>query len=193
MIAFSAQYDRALALAAQAHATQLRKGTPIPYVAHVVHVSVLLIRHGFTEDIAIAGLLHDVVEDQDISLERIESEFGAEVARIVEAVSERKSVAGVELPWEQRKAEKLAHLRAGGPSVAAVKAADGIHNVRSVIADIGALGPALWARFKRGPVAMLGYYQATADGVRGWLGDHAIVIELEAAVDELAALIARGT
>ena len=58
----------------------------------------------------------------------IAAEFGDDVARLVEAVSETKSADGAELPWEQRKAEKLAHLQAGGPDVAALKAADAIHN-----------------------------------------------------------------
>lgn len=191
MHTFSPRYDRALTFAAQTHAPQLRKGTPIPYVAHVVHVSVILIRHSFGEDIAIAGLLHDVVEDQDVPISQIESMFGPNVARIVAAVSERKAENGVELPWEQRKAEKLAQLRTGGPDVAAVKAADAIHNARSIIADYGELGPALWERFKRGPEATLGYYQAILESVRGWLGDHAIAQELDETVAELAVLISR--
>ena len=185
MLAFSSRYDAALALAARAHRNQLRKGTDLPYIAHPVHVSIILIRHGFGEDLAIAGLLHDVVEDTDTSLDLIAAEFGADVARLVEAVSETKSADGAELPWEQRKAEKLAHLVAAGPDVAALKAADAIHNLRSIIADLQSVGPALWDRFKRGPGPTLGYYQAILDPVRAKLGAHPIVAELADAVAEL--------
>src|SRR5262249_38079434 len=154
---------------------------------HPVHVSVILIRHRFGEDLAIAGLLHDVVEDCGVPLEQIAAGFGAEVARLVEAVSETKAAGGVDLPWEQRKAEKLAHLHAGGPDVAGLKAADAIHNVRSIIADHGRIGVEIWGRFKRGAEQTVGYYQAILEGVRPKLGDHPIVVELAAAVEELAA------
>jgi (p)ppGpp synthase/HD superfamily hydrolase len=186
MQAFSFRYDAALALAARAHRDQLRKGTDLPYIAHPVHVSIILIRHGFGEDLAIAGLLHDVVEDTDTSLDLIVAEFGVDVARLVAAVSETKSADGAELPWEQRKAEKLAHLQAAGPDVAALKAADAIHNLRSIIADIQSAGLAVWDRFKRGPGPTLGYYYAILDPVRMKLGAHPIVAELEDAVADLA-------
>lgn len=189
MAAFSSRYDAALMLAARAHREQLRKGTDIPYIAHVVHVSVILIRHGFDEEIAIAGLLHDVVEDCDVPLDRLADAFGARVAGLVEAVSEQKSADDVELPWEERKEYKLAHLRAGGPDVAALKAADAIHNVRSISADLRQVGAAVWERFKRGPQPTLGYYRAILAGVREKLGDHPIVVELADAVEELAALV----
>ncbi|HEU5097991.1 MAG TPA: HD domain-containing protein [Roseiflexaceae bacterium] len=185
MQAFSPRYDAALAFAARAHRNQLRKGSDLPYFAHPVHVSIILIRHGFGEDLTIAGLLHDVVEDTDTPLQAIAAEFGDDVARLVEAVSETKSVDGAELPWEQRKAEKLAHLRSGGPDVAALKAADAIHNVRSIVADLRNAGPSVWDRFKRGPTPTLGYYHAILDGVHAKLGGHAIVAELEQAVAEL--------
>jgi (p)ppGpp synthase/HD superfamily hydrolase len=186
MNAYSARYDAALALAARAHRDQVRKGTDLPYIAHVVHVSVILIRHGFGESLAIAGLLHDVVEDCDVSLATIAAAFGDEVAHLVEAVSETKALDGAALPWEQRKAEKLAHLQAGGPDVAALKAADAIHNARSIAADLRTAGAAVWDRFKRGPQPTLAYYRAILDGVRTKLGDHPIVAELDAAVAELA-------
>jgi (p)ppGpp synthase/HD superfamily hydrolase len=185
MNAFSPRYDAALALAARAHREQLRKGTDLPYIAHPVHVSVILIRHGFGEDLAIAGLLHDVVEDTDTSLTLIAAEFGDDLARLVEAVSETKAANGAELPWEQRKAEKLAHLHSAGPDVAALKAADAIHNLRSISADLRNAGPAVWERFKRGPEPTLGYYYAILDSVRSKLGTHPIVAELADAVAEL--------
>ena len=185
MSGFSARYDAALILAARAHRNQIRKGTDIPYIAHVVHVSLILVRHGFGEDLAIAGLLHDVVEDCDVPLDSVRGQFGDEVARLVEAVSETKALDGAELPWEQRKEEKLAHLRAGGPDVAALKAADAIHNVRSILADLALVGPAVWDRFKRGPEPTLGYYRSILAGVREKLGAHPIAQELAAAVEEL--------
>ena len=186
MYAFSPRYDAALALAARAHRDQLRKGTDLPYIAHPVHVSIILMRHGFGEDLAIAGLLHDVVEDTDIALPTIAAEFGDDVAHLVERVSETKSADGVELPWEQRKAEKLAHLQSAGPDVAALKAADAIHNARTIAADLRRVGPDFWARFKRGQEQTLGYYYAIEDGVRAKLESHPIVAELEDAVADLA-------
>lgn len=185
MQGFSPRYDAALALAARAHRDQLRKGTDLPYIAHPMHVSVILLRHGFGEDLAIAGLLHDVVEDCDVSVEEIRHQFGDTVARLVAAVSETKAADGAELPWEQRKAEKLEHLRAGGPDVAALKAADAIHNLQSILHDLDTLGDALWARFKRGPAPTLGYYGAIRAGVQAKLGAHPIAAELADAVAEL--------
>ncbi len=185
MNAFSARYDAALALAARAHRDQLRKGTDLPYITHPAHVSIILIRHGFGEDLVVAGLLHDVVEDTDTSLALIAAEFGDAVAQLVEAVSETKSADGAALPWEQRKAEKLAHLQAAGPDVAALKAADAIHNLRSIIADLRSAGPAVWDRFKRGPEPTLGYYHAILDAIREKLGTHPIVAELADALAEL--------
>jgi (p)ppGpp synthase/HD superfamily hydrolase len=192
MTGFSARYDAALALAAVAHRSQLRKGSDLPYIAHPVHVSVILMRHGFGEDLTIAGLLHDVVEDTEIPLAAIAGEFGPEVARLVEAVSETKTANGEELPWEQRKAEKLAHLLASGPDVAALKAADAIHNARSIVADLARSGPNVWARFKRGPEQTVWYYQEIYDGVRSKLGEHPIAAELGEAVQALAAAHAGG-
>jgi (p)ppGpp synthase/HD superfamily hydrolase len=185
MSGFSPRYDAALALAARAHRNQIRKGTDLPYIAHVVHVSVILIRHGFGEELAIAGLLHDVAEDCDVPIERIATDFGADVARLVEAVSETKALDGAELPWEQRKAEKLAHLRAGAADVAALKAADAIHNARSIAADLRSDGPSVWDRFKRSQEQSIAYYQAILDGVRAKLADHPIVAELADAVAAL--------
>lgn len=192
MAGFSARYDAALTFAARAHRNQVRKGTDIPYIAHPVHVSVLLIHHGFGEDLAIAGLLHDVVEDCGVPIERIADEFGPEVARLVEAVSETKAIDGVELPWEERKNTKLAHLRDGGPDVAALKAADALHNARAIIADYRQVGPEVWARFKRGPAQTLWYYQEVLEGVRAWLGEHPLARELAAAVEELAREVMEG-
>jgi (p)ppGpp synthase/HD superfamily hydrolase len=189
MHAFSARYDAALKLAARAHRDQLRKGTDVPYIAHPVAVSIILVRHGFPEELAIAGLLHDVVEDCDVPLEEVAAAFGPEVARLVEAVSETKAAGGVERPWEERKAEKLAHLRAGGPDVAALKAADALHNARSVLADLAEVGPAVWSRFKRGAVPTLWYYREVLAGVRLSLAGHPLADELAAAVDELAAAV----
>jgi (p)ppGpp synthase/HD superfamily hydrolase len=103
MTAYSDRYQAALILAAHAHRTQERKGSDVPYIVHPVQVSVILLRHGFAEDVAIAGLLHDVVEDQDVPLARIEADFGPEVAEMVAALTERKREGDVQRPWEARK------------------------------------------------------------------------------------------
>lgn len=189
MSAYSPRYDAALALAARAHRAQLRKGTDLPYIAHPVYVALILERHGFGETLAIAGLLHDVVEDTDVPLDAIRAEFGDEVATLVAAVTETKAANGQELPWEQRKAEKLQRLHESGPDVAALKAADALHNSQSIIRDLRSAGAAVWQRFKRGPEQTLAYYAGIADGVRAKLAGHPLAVELDSAVDVLRQVI----
>lgn len=183
--AFSRQYEQALQFAARAHRQQVRKGTDIPYIVHAVHVSVILLRHGFGEDVVIAGVLHDVVEDCDVAPQELEVLFGAEVARLVEAVSERKRFGGAERSWEERKTEAIAGLRNGDSKIAALKAADALHNIHSIITDLGLVGAAVWQRFKRGPAQMLWYYREILAAVRSALGDHPIVVELARAIADL--------
>jgi (p)ppGpp synthase/HD superfamily hydrolase len=185
MEGYSERYEAALALAASAHQDQARKAGAEPYVVHVVHVSVILLRHGFAEDVAIAGLLHDVVEDQDIPLDEIEAGFGPAVAQMVAVLTERKEEDGQERPWEDRKREALAHLERAGREAAAVKAADTLHNVRSLALALRRDGPSIWQRFKRGPAETLWYYRSVAELVRRRLGPHPLAAELEAAVASL--------
>ena len=192
MEAYSERYEAALALAARVHREQTRKGSDIPYIVHLAHVSVILIRHGFAEDLAIAGLLHDAVEDQDLPLADIEAGFGPAVAAIVSALTERKHEDGVERPWETRKREALHQLRRAGPDAVAVKAADALHTVRSLLAGLEEEGPALWDRFSRGADQSFWFYDRVAEIVRERLAEHPLADELDRAVDALEVAIAAG-
>jgi len=185
MEAYSERYEAALALAASAHLDQARKAGGEPYIVHVVHVSVILLRHGFSEDVAIAGLLHDVVEDQGVPLAQIEAGFGPAVAEMVAALTERKREGDQERPWEDRKREALAHLDRASREAVAVKAADTLHNARSLALALRRDGPSAWRSFKRGPSETLWYYRSVAAAVRRRLGAHTLAAELEAAIASL--------
>jgi (p)ppGpp synthase/HD superfamily hydrolase len=192
MQGYSDRYEAALVLAARAHRDQLRKGSDIPYVVHVFHVSAILLRYGFPEDVAIAGLLHDVVEDQEIPLARIESAFGPAVAEMVHALSEKKTEGGETRPWETRKQELLDQLRQAKPQTAAIKAADTLHNSRRMAADLRREGPEIWRFFSRGPQQSLWYYGSVVAIVRQHLGAHPLADELVAAVQDLELAIAES-
>ena len=133
----------------------------------------------------IAGLLHDVVEDQNIPLVQIEAQFGLAVATIVAALTEQKSEGDRERPWEVRKQEKLERLQHGSLEVAAVKAADVLHNVHSLQAGLREEGSALWRSFKGSPRRLLQYYRDVAEIVRQWLGAHPLVDELDETIHDL--------
>src|SRR5215475_11329939 len=81
----SETYDRALVYAAGLHRDQVRKGSRVPYIAHLLSVSSRVISAGGTEVQAIAGLLHDAAEDQggQATLRVIRERFGPDVAQIV--------------------------------------------------------------------------------------------------------------
>ena len=190
MPAYSERYDEALALAARAHRHQTRKGSDVPYLVHPVHVSVILLRHGFPGDVAIAGLLHDVVEDQGIPLSDIEAGFGHAVANMVAVLTERKRENGIERTWVTRKQEALDQLKEAGPDAVAVKAADLLHNTRTLARQLHRQGPSAWSHYSRGPDDSLWYARSVASIVRDLLGAHALVDELDNAINHLQHIIA---
>jgi len=189
----TSRFQQAFALASQVHATQLRKGTAIPYLAHVMSVAALVLEAGGTEDTAIAALLHDAVEDSadGAAMEsRIRGQFGRHVAGIVLACSDTVAVPGQPKPrWRQRKQTYLNHLRAEtDPGVFLVSACDKLHNARSIVADLRTIGPAVWDRFSESdPAAQLWYYQSLADTYAGHIPPP-LLGELERVIGEMRSL-----
>jgi (p)ppGpp synthase/HD superfamily hydrolase len=197
-MALSQRFDEALVYAARAHAAQTRKGTEIPYLAHLLAVAALAIEHGASEDEAIAALLHDAVEDQGGAARRADLRwrFGDAVTAIVDGCSDTD--VEPKPPWRERKESYLAHLRAASPAVRFVSACDKLHNLRSLIADYAELGDALWARFNAPRAEQLWFFRALAAALaaRPDAEEHPglarVVAALASAVAELEALIAHG-
>jgi len=187
---FSTAYEEALRLAVVAHRQQKRKGNGLPYIIHPIHVSVILLRHGFSTEAAIAGLLHDVVEDQDYELAEITQQFGPRVGEMVDILSERKrNDRGERRPWVVRKRETIERMETASRETMAVKAADTLHNAHSFSEDLRREGAELWRHFNRGPQHQLDYYRSIVELSEKHLGRHPLVEELIGAVDRLAQAI----
>ena len=142
------------------HASQKRKGTPIPYVAHLLGVASIAIEYGASEDEAIAALLHDAVEDQGgpATREVVRRRFGEQVIAIVDGCTDADTQPKPE--WRPRKEAYIDHLPGASHSVHLVSAADKLHNVRSILRDYRVIGEELWGRFKGGRDGTLWYYRA---------------------------------
>jgi len=157
------RFDEAVALACELHAGQVRKSTDIPYVAHLLAVTALVLEDGGDEDEAIAALLHDAVEDQGgaATLREIRRRFGSRVADIVQACSDTDVIP--KPPWRERKEAYVAHLH--DPALPAgalrVSLADKLHNARAILFDLRA-GEDVFARFNAGRDDVLWYYDALA-------------------------------
>ena len=164
------RFDAALKLASDLHREQMRKSTMIPYISHLMAVSALVLENGGTEDEAIAGLLHDAVEDQGgkATLDLIRLEFGPVVADLVSALSDTDQTP--KPPWRERKEQYLHHLEDAPMSVLRVSAADKLHNVRSMVRDYRAFGEELWNRFSAPAADQIWYYRSLADVFRRRLG-----------------------
>lgn len=187
------RFQRAFALASEVHARQLRNGTRIPYVAHVMSVAALVLEHGGGEDAAISGLLHDAVEDSEdgaAAEARIRAEFGGHVADTVLGCSDAAGIPGqAKPPWRERKEAYLRRLAASpNRDVLLVSACDKLHNARSIVADLRATGPAMWERFTvTDPAQQLWYYQSLAACYPGRVPP-ALADEVTRTVNEMRAL-----
>ena len=179
------RFDEALQYASELHRTQTRKGGDIPYLGHLLSVASLVIEGGGTEDQAIAGLLHDAVEDQGGApiLAEIREKFGEHVAKIVEECSDTDEVP--KPPWKNRKQTYITHLDDASDATILVSLADKVDNARAILRDHRLERNELWQRFSQNdPQEHLWYYESLLKVFRArnetWLVD-----ELERVLQEL--------
>lgn len=156
------RFDDAMTYAHEAHRTQIRKGSGIPYVSHLLAVAARVIEDGGDEDEAIAALLHDAVEDRGgaARLVEIRARFGETVADLVDACSDTDQ--HPKPPWIDRKTLYLEHLEHASAGALRISAADKLHNATATLRELRDQGPALWQRFNATRDQLLWYYASVA-------------------------------
>ena len=180
------RFERAFLFAAEKHAGQVRKASTTPYIAHLMGVASLALEFGGDEDISIAALLHDVVEDCGgaAMLREVKRRFGTRVAKIVDGCTDSDTFP--KPPWRERKENYLRHLKSADADTRLVSAADKLNNVRSILSDYREVGESIWERFNGRREGTLWYYRALLkEFQRG--KPNRLVREFELAVRELEA------
>ncbi len=150
---------RAIEFAAKAHSGQCRKGTQIPYIIHPLNVAKILIENQCEDRIVVAGLLHDTLEDTDVTYADIRKHFGEEIARLVAAASEPDKSD----MWENRKQQTIDHLKEASVDALVVECADKLDNIRAIAEDYAKLGESVWTRFARPKESQSWYYRSLAE------------------------------
>ncbi len=145
---------KAIEYAAVMHRNQYRKGTDVPYIVHPMEVLQILTANGCSSDVQIAGVLHDVVEDTDATIEDIEALFGTDIAALVQSDTEEKS-----LCWTDRKERALSRLKTQPLAARQLLCADKLSNIKSVYNDLRIVGTNVWSRFKGSPSQTEWYYR----------------------------------
>lgn len=174
--------EKATLVALKAHATQVRKSDGSPYVVHPIMVAHLLARHGFSDTVTAAAVVHDVLEDTDVSREELTAALGEEVVRIVRGVSEDTT-----LPWEERKERYAEVIGQSDASVKAVSIGDKIHNLESLLEAYEKQGPAMWKKFNRGKEKKLWFEELMLSTFRTtW--EHPLIDQYEALVARMRTL-----
>jgi GTP pyrophosphokinase len=177
--------------------TEFRKGTRIPYMAHLLGVASLVMGEAggpipVTEDMVIAAILHDTAEDHggQRTLDDVQEKFGSNVARMVEGLSDTLAEDHDKKEgWEARKTAYLARLRTEPEDVLVISAADKLYNAKAILDDLKEIGPAVWVRFKRGPKEQLWYFHSLLEVFQPRLKSR-MVAELKRVVDEISYLVA---
>ena len=194
------RYIDAIAYAARKHGDHLRKGTATPYLSHLLSVSALVMETGGDEDLCIAALLHDAVEDcggMPVA-DEIRARFGDKVAKIVLGCSDSTTADPEDKDdkndinaWRKRKVAYISHARTASRDVRHVSCADKLHNARCILADYRLQGDRLWTRFKANADGVLWYYRSLIEVFgQGEAPPH--LSELGRVVEELGARIEAG-
>ena len=166
----SPRFRHAFEYAATLHAADLRKGSRIPYLSHLLDVCAIVMRYGGNEDAVVAALLHDAAEDHGgyPRLVDIQRNFGKAVAAIVEECTDSTNT--LKESWEVRKKNYVKHLPQASRGGLLVSAADKLSNVRAILADHYVIGDEVYKRFKRPKRRTLWYYNALSKAFTAHLG-----------------------
>ncbi|WP_143962806.1 HD domain-containing protein [Litoribacter populi] len=158
----------AIIFACKAHEGHFRKGTNIPYVSHLTNVMKILLEYGYDEEVAVAGLLHDTVEDTPVTIEEVEQAFGLRVAQLVKGATEPSKLyqqeGEEEAPWKERKSHTIDYVaREKDEAVLALALADKLDNIRAITRDYRRVGEAIWDRFNAPYEQQNWYYYSLAE------------------------------
>ena len=172
---YSQKIQKAIRFSVKTHEVyqkQKRKGKDIPYITHPLIVGLILARAGANEDVVIAGIIHDTIEDsvpeKKVTKAMITERFGDTVAGIVDDVTEQNK----DLPWEERKKKALEHVETLGNESLLVKSADLISNISEIIADHQTEGDEIFQRFNAPKEKIVRHYQNMINAVTSrWPGN----------------------
>ena len=186
------RFLKAFLFAVEKHAGQVRKASTTPYIAHLMGVASLALEFGGDEDMSIAALLHDVVEDCGGAAMRqeVKRRFGTRVAKIVDGCTDSDTFP--KPPWRERKENYLRHLKRADADTRLVSAADKLNNVRSILSDYRVVGESIWERFNGRREGTLWYYRALVQEFKRGKANR-LIRELELAVQELEERAKAGT
>ena len=185
-------YD-AVALVFELHGRDARKGTNIPYLAHLLGVCALVQQDGGDDDEGIAALLHDALEDKAhlINADAIEQRFGARVRHLVQMATDTEpdwDGTGVKREWTGRKQAYIEHLRGCGPADVRVSLADKVYNLGAILRDHGRIGDEIWLRFNANINGIFWYYSSLAAAYHQIGVTSKLLAELDALVADFAQL-----
>ena len=174
----------AIEFAVHAHCGHFRKGTRTPYIFHPLNVARMLLESGCSEEVVVAGILHDTLEDTPIALEDIQTRFGEDVANLVYLVSEPDKLD----TWENRKKHTLMSLESASKEVLLIALADKLDNILSIQRVLEQDGDVVWSRFNRPKNAQAWYYQNLVDVFRRCVTEEpglSLFLKLQAGVDQV--------
>ena len=152
----------ALAFALEAHGHQKRKGKDVPYASHLLQVAGHVLEYGGDAELAVAGLLHDVLEDcEGVDAADMRARFGDRVANVVDDCTDllEEDTPGKKSDWYLRKHKYLTHLSQASRDTQLVAACDKLHNLQNLLVDLRFHGPETLERFSATPPQTLWYYQ----------------------------------
>ena len=152
---FSSKIYKAINIAAHLHDGQERKGDGLPYIVHPFAVALILLEHTSDEDVLIAGILHDTIEDTTYTKEQMEQDFGQRITQFVLDVTEPPKP----LPWQQRKDGYLQHLAGASYEAKLICAADKLHNLQSMLDAVQKFGEEAYKRFNAPIDKKLWFYE----------------------------------
>ena len=171
--------DDAINFATKAHAGVSRKGKTRPYILHPLEAMNIASTLTEDEEVLAAAVLHDTVEDTDVTKADIKAAFGSRVADLVAAESEdKREDLPAESTWETRKQETIKALKTASRDIKIICLGDKLSNLRELSRDYAELGDALWERFNQKDKAMhCWYYSSLYEILKDEFGDVPVIHE----------------
>ena len=164
---------KAFNFAFEAHKGKCRKGTKIPYIVHPMDVASVLMKNRASKELVIAGLLHDIVEDAGVEIQRVRNLFGERVADLVEGASEpaefRTGTSNAEKreTWKTRKSHTIEKIKKADYDLKLLSCADKLSNLRDIVNDYNRFGERFWNRLNAPKSQQAWYYRSIVQALSG--------------------------